>query len=82
MEVGAALQQLEELECMLSMFPDANELQVDVEAKSSLEEFVATDGMPRPDSRIVYTLFYKVQIQLFCRDICTDKYYYINTVYC
>ncbi|KAG1700345.1 hypothetical protein DVH05_012146 [Phytophthora capsici] len=59
MEVGAALQQLEELECMLSMFPDADELQVDVEAKSSLEEFVATDGMPRPDSRIVYTLFYK-----------------------
>ncbi|KAL3666611.1 hypothetical protein V7S43_008234 [Phytophthora oleae] len=56
--LSAALQQLEEIECMFSMFPDVQELQVDMEAKSSLEEFVASDGMPRPECRIVYTLFY------------------------
>ncbi|KAG7382320.1 RWD domain-containing protein 2B [Phytophthora pseudosyringae] len=58
--LSAAQQQLEELECMLSMFPDAEELEVDAAVKAALEEFAAgSDEPPRPECRIQYTLYYK-----------------------
>ncbi|KAG6977697.1 hypothetical protein JG688_00000064 [Phytophthora aleatoria] len=59
----AAQQQLEELECMLSMFPDDEELKIDAAAKAALEDFVTegngTDKTPRFDCQIHYTLHYK-----------------------
>ncbi|EEY66260.1 Major Facilitator Superfamily (MFS) [Phytophthora infestans T30-4] len=61
--LSTAQQQLEELECMLSMFPNSDELKVDEAAESALEEFVAesnrTDKLSRPASQIHYTLYYK-----------------------
>uniref|UniRef100_H3GHE3 Major facilitator superfamily (MFS) profile domain-containing protein n=1 Tax=Phytophthora ramorum TaxID=164328 RepID=H3GHE3_PHYRM len=39
--LSAAEQQLEEFECMLSMFPGDQELQVGMQAKAALEEYVA-----------------------------------------
>ncbi|GMF19211.1 unnamed protein product [Phytophthora lilii] len=58
-ELSAAQQQLEELECMFSMFPDEEEVKVDEEAKAALENYVA-GGSARPNGRLQYTLYYKV----------------------
>ncbi|CAI5720190.1 unnamed protein product [Peronospora destructor] len=58
---SAAKQQLEELECMLSMFPDENELTVDLAAKSALEEFVIDGDRTATLPLIQYTLYYKDQ---------------------
>jgi len=59
--LSAAQQQLDELECKLSMFPDAEEVTVDTVAKEAVETFVAErDGMPRPTCRMQFTLHYKV----------------------
>ncbi|KAG7402183.1 RWD domain-containing protein 2B [Phytophthora boehmeriae] len=57
--LSSTQQQLDELECMLSMFPDTQELQVDSVAKQQLEEFVTQGHGQRPDRRMQYTLFYK-----------------------
>ncbi|KAG2766673.1 hypothetical protein PC129_g37 [Phytophthora cactorum] len=61
--LSAAQQQLEELECMLSMFPDDEELKIDAAAKAALEDFVTegngTDKTPRFDCQIHYTVRYK-----------------------
>ncbi|KAE9033535.1 hypothetical protein PR003_g8707 [Phytophthora rubi] len=58
--LSAAQQQLDELECMLSMFPDDQELKIDKHAKAALETYVSKqDGVARPECRIQYTLFYK-----------------------
>ncbi|RLN37871.1 hypothetical protein BBJ28_00000488 [Nothophytophthora sp. Chile5] len=59
-ELLAAQQQLEELECMLSMFPDADELQYDPEDKQALEDYVCgTARPPRPQTRIQYSIHFK-----------------------
>lgn len=62
--LSATQQQLGEPECMLSMFPDEEEVKVDMAAKTALEEFVADDDRTvrssRPECRIQYTLYYKV----------------------
>ncbi|EGZ28721.1 hypothetical protein PHYSODRAFT_445341, partial [Phytophthora sojae] len=58
--LSAAQQQLDELECMLSMFPDDDELKVDTHAKAALKAYVSEEsGGPRPECRMQYTLFYK-----------------------
>ncbi|CAH0477033.1 unnamed protein product [Peronospora belbahrii] len=55
----AIQQQLEEYECMLSMFPNENELIVDEAAKVALEEFVLNGDQTATLPRIQYTLYYK-----------------------
>ncbi|ETL78162.1 hypothetical protein L917_20964 [Phytophthora nicotianae] len=61
--LSATQQQLEELECMRSMFPFDGELKVDEATKVSLEDFVSggsgADKSPRPERQIRYTLYYK-----------------------
>ncbi|KAL4151731.1 hypothetical protein PRNP1_008671 [Phytophthora ramorum] len=61
--LSAAEQQLEEFECMLSMFPGDQELQVGMQAKAALEEYVAESygdtQVSRPKCRIQYTLYYQ-----------------------
>ncbi|CAI5705037.1 hypothetical protein KXD40_001709 [Peronospora effusa] len=57
----AVKQQLEELECMLSMFPNENELMVDLAAKAAVEEFVIDGDRTATIPRIQYTLYYKDQ---------------------
>ena len=59
---AAAKQQLEELECMLSMFPDESELIVDLAAKSALEEFVIDGNRTAAFPLVQYTLSYKVHL--------------------
>ncbi|KAG6609807.1 Major Facilitator Superfamily (MFS) [Phytophthora cinnamomi] len=61
--LSAAQQQLDELECMLSMFPNDEELKIDMQAKTALETYVfeadeATKPQ-RPECQLQYSLFYK-----------------------
>ncbi|RLN95114.1 hypothetical protein BBJ28_00000120 [Nothophytophthora sp. Chile5] len=71
-ELLAAQQQLEELECMLSMFPDAGELQYDPEDKQALEDYVCGAAHPsRPETRTQYRYTIRFKDLRFGREVPT-----------